>query len=63
MVGHRTLTFLISPDHYFSTANLEADPEARKVREWRHRLQKALLGSKGAPSDEVSHPRSADCHH
>jgi len=33
-------------------ANLEADPEARKVREWRHRLQKALLGSKGAPSDE-----------
>ncbi|KAG9316800.1 hypothetical protein JVU11DRAFT_2865 [Chiua virens] len=33
-------------------ANLEADPEARKVREWRHKLQKALLGSKGAPSDE-----------
>ncbi|KAF8134461.1 hypothetical protein EV363DRAFT_1562127 [Boletus edulis] len=33
-------------------ANLEADPEARKVREWRHRLQKALLGSKGTPSDE-----------
>ncbi|KAF8840708.1 hypothetical protein BDN67DRAFT_607663 [Paxillus ammoniavirescens] len=33
-------------------ANLEADPEARKVREWRHRLQKALLGSKGLPSNE-----------
>ncbi|KAH7888919.1 hypothetical protein F5I97DRAFT_1804357 [Phlebopus sp. FC_14] len=31
---------------------LEADPEARKVREWRHRLQKALLGSKGLPSNE-----------
>ncbi|KAF9241853.1 hypothetical protein BU15DRAFT_44615 [Melanogaster broomeanus] len=28
------------------------DPEARKVREWRHRLQKALLGSKGLPSSE-----------
>jgi hypothetical protein len=33
-------------------ATLEADPEARKVREWRHRLQKALLGSKGLPSSE-----------
>ncbi|KAG1869768.1 hypothetical protein C8R48DRAFT_98786 [Suillus tomentosus] len=28
---------------------LEADVEAKKVREWRHRLQKALLGSKGLP--------------
>ncbi|KAF9227163.1 hypothetical protein BS17DRAFT_450201 [Gyrodon lividus] len=33
-------------------ATLEGDPEARKVREWRHRLQKALLGSKGLPSNE-----------
>lgn len=31
---------------------MESDPEARKVREWRHRLQKALLGSKGLPSPD-----------
>ncbi|KAH7913286.1 hypothetical protein BJ138DRAFT_969298, partial [Hygrophoropsis aurantiaca] len=35
---------------------LEKDPEAQKVREWRHRLQKALLGSKGLPAeDEMPH--------
>ncbi|KIM69674.1 hypothetical protein SCLCIDRAFT_1208172 [Scleroderma citrinum Foug A] len=33
-------------------AKLESDPEARKVREWRHKLQKALLGSKGLPSPD-----------
>ncbi|KIJ68081.1 hypothetical protein HYDPIDRAFT_107720 [Hydnomerulius pinastri MD-312] len=32
--------------------NLEGDPEARKVRDWRHKLQKALLGSKGLPSND-----------
>ncbi|KAG1719198.1 uncharacterized protein EDB91DRAFT_1290778 [Suillus paluster] len=31
---------------------LEGDNEAKKVREWRHKLQKALLGSKGLPAVE-----------
>ncbi|KAF8552778.1 kinase-like protein [Imleria badia] len=35
-----------------TAANLEADPEARKVRVWRHRVQKAFFSSRGTPSDE-----------
>lgn len=62
MVQHPTSTFLSSLLTTVPAANLEADPEARKVRDWRHKLQKALLGSKGVPSDEASHPRDADCH-
>ncbi|OAX41133.1 Tudor/PWWP/MBT [Rhizopogon vinicolor AM-OR11-026] len=31
---------------------LEQDTEAKKVREWRHKLQKALLGNKGMPPAE-----------
>lgn len=29
------------------------DPEAAKVREWRHKLQKAFLNQKATPKDEV----------
>ncbi|KAJ6553308.1 hypothetical protein B0H19DRAFT_1156151 [Mycena capillaripes] len=36
-----------------SSAKLESDPEALKVREWRHKLQKTLLGSnKALPKEE-----------
>lgn len=38
---------------FFYSAALEGDSEAKKVREWRHRLQKALLGSKGLPPVDV----------
>ncbi|TFY65264.1 hypothetical protein EVJ58_g2092 [Rhodofomes roseus] len=31
---------------------LAADPEASKVREWRHKLQKAFLNAKALPKDE-----------
>jgi hypothetical protein len=35
-------------------ANLESDPEALKVREWRHKLQKTFLSSnKSLPKDDV----------
>ena len=34
-------------------AALSNDPEAAKVREWRHKLQKAFLSQKTAPKDEV----------
>ncbi|PFH53662.1 hypothetical protein AMATHDRAFT_900 [Amanita thiersii Skay4041] len=33
-------------------AQLSKDPEAIKVREWRHKLQKSFLSNKGAPKDE-----------
>ncbi|KAJ7679555.1 hypothetical protein DFH06DRAFT_1465587 [Mycena polygramma] len=34
------------------TAQLDSDPEALKVREWRHKLQKTFLNSKSLPPDE-----------
>lgn len=34
-------------------AALSNDPEAAKVREWRHKLQKAFLNQKSVPKDEV----------
>lgn len=35
-------------------AKLESDPEALKVREWRHKLQKTFLSSnKSLPKEEV----------
>lgn len=37
---------------WFATA-LNNDPEATKVREWRHKLQKAFLNSKAVPKEEV----------
>lgn len=30
------------------------DPEALKVREWRHKLQKAFLNTKATPKEDVS---------
>ncbi|EMD33848.1 hypothetical protein CERSUDRAFT_117909 [Gelatoporia subvermispora B] len=33
-------------------ASLEKDPEAQKVRDWRHKLQKAFLNTKAVPKDE-----------
>ncbi|KAI6006258.1 hypothetical protein F5J12DRAFT_893001 [Pisolithus orientalis] len=38
---------------------MESNPEARKVREWQHKLQKPLLGSKGLPSPD-EHPNLID---
>ena len=46
--SHSTPTFLIDLD----IAALSGDPEATKVRDWRHKLQKAFLG-KQVPKDEV----------
>jgi len=34
-------------------AKMQTDPEALKVREWRHRLQKAFLSSKTTPEETV----------
>jgi hypothetical protein len=37
-----------------TAAKLEPDPEALKVREWRHRLQKMFLSSnKALPKEDV----------
>lgn len=36
-------------------APLNSDPEALKVREWRHKLQKAFLNQKVIPKEEVGH--------
>lgn len=33
---------------------LEGDEEAKRVREWRHKLQKAFLTPKSPPKPEVS---------
>ncbi|KAG6852932.1 hypothetical protein C0991_008046, partial [Blastosporella zonata] len=38
-------------DEEADDATLQADPEAIKVREWRHRLQKAFLSNKSTPDD------------
>lgn len=35
------------------TAKGSTDPEATKVKDWRHKLQKTFLSSKGIPKDEV----------
>lgn len=41
-------------DKTATTARLESDPEALKVREWRHKLQKTFLSSnKALPKEEV----------
>jgi len=45
---------------HFHSAALEQDIEAKKVREWRHKLQKALLGNKGMPPAEVNPLLSAN---
>ncbi|KAK7031098.1 hypothetical protein VNI00_013702 [Paramarasmius palmivorus] len=37
-----------------------ADPEANKVREWRHRLQKTFLSNKGLPPKESDMPAMND---
>lgn len=34
-------------------ADLENDPEAQKVKEWRHKLQRGFLG-KGPPREDVN---------
>ncbi|KAF7343095.1 PWWP domain-containing protein [Mycena venus] len=39
-----------------SNAKLESDPEALKVREWRHKLQKTFLSSNKAPPKEDEMP-------
>ncbi|KAK2464792.1 hypothetical protein APHAL10511_003210 [Amanita phalloides] len=33
-------------------SNLSGDPEALRVRDWRHKLQKSFLSTKGTPKDE-----------
>jgi hypothetical protein len=44
-------TVMTSDDN---VAKLESDPEALKVREWRHKLQKTFLSSnKSLPKEEV----------
>lgn len=35
-------------------AKVSTDPEAMKVRDWRHKLQKTFLSHKGNPKEEVS---------
>lgn len=49
-LSHAVLTHFPSDEHSAATSN---DPEASKVKEWRHRLQKAFLG-KTVPKDEAS---------
>jgi hypothetical protein len=38
---------------------LSKDPEAVKVKEWRHKLQRAFLSTKGVPAEAVSRLSSA----
>ena len=63
---HAVLSSTCLPSFFSSTATpasnlplllteLAKDPEAVKVREWRHRLQKAFL-SKNIPKEEVHNP-------
>lgn len=42
----------LTVSHPYLSAALADDPEAQKVREWRHKLQKAFL-NKQLPKDEV----------
>lgn len=35
------------------TANIGVDPEAMKVRDWRHKLQKTFLSHNRIPKEEV----------
>lgn len=43
-----------------TTAALSGDPEAQKVRDWRHKLQKAFLNPKAVPKDEVIHATTSN---
>ncbi|KAI0661409.1 hypothetical protein C8Q70DRAFT_712910 [Cubamyces menziesii] len=45
--------FLEITTSFHSVAPMMHDPEALKVREWRHKLQKAFLNNKGTPKEEV----------
>ena len=45
--------FLEMKTSFHSAAPMMHDPEALKVREWRHKLQKAFLNNKGTPKEEV----------
>ena len=41
-----------NPYHVPSTS-LASDPEAVRVRDWRHKLQKAFLDGRGSPKPEI----------
>ena len=45
--------FLLSAHRIPTEAKLFNDPEAVKVREWRHKIQKCFFSSKGLPKDGV----------
>ena len=49
--------FAVVDKIFFHFAALAKDPEAQKVKDWRHKLQKAFLG-KVIPKDEVCIPFS-----
>ena len=51
MFSHTRIGGILLP----STAALSNDAEALKVRDWRHKLQKAFLSAKVVPKEEVSH--------
>jgi hypothetical protein len=44
------------PNSISRSAQMLKDPEAIKVREWRHKLQKSFLSNKSIPKEEVRRP-------
>ena len=46
------MSYRLKIAHNFVLAELAGDPGAGKVRDWRHKLQRAFL-SKSVPKDEV----------